>query len=233
MRQTRLIYLLGLQILLTTSIARASETSLKIRGDSSYWDIPNNQMKYIGNAVFSNPNLTIKGDEIIAQKQSNGTDESIEVKGKPAEFNERPSLTQQRTQLSAGNIRYLVNKKIITARNNVQLNQIDANSDSIDITGNQLQINQAKSYRLSVSGSPLTVKITQAGQAPISAQASNLSYNRGTEQFELEGQVTLTSLRETMKAEKVLYNMKTGILQVPKSPNKQVEIIQSKNNNDE
>ena len=232
MKTNKQIASVALLLLLNTSV-NSAETTLKISGDSSYWDIPNNQMKYIGNAVYSDPNLTIKGDEIVAQKSANKTDESIEVKGSPAQFNELQSTSKQRTQLSAKNIQYLVQQQIITAQSNVKLTQVATNNDAIDITGHKMQINQADNYHLAVSGSPLTVRITQQGQAPINAEASSLSYDRSSEQFELTGQVMLNQQSKTMRAEKVLYNMKTGILQVPKSPNKQVEIIQSKNTTNE
>ena len=218
-------------LLATMSLSsQAQQADRKISSDSSFWDLSKNQMKYSGNAVFSSANLTIKGEQIVAQKTPKGGDEAINVSGKPASFTERQPQLQELTQLNAENINYQVNTKLVTASTRVHLLQKNPKAETIEINGDKLTISQKTNYHLSVLGSPLTVTIVQAGQAPISAQAEKLFYDKQNQQFELTSNVILTSMRETMKADKVIYNMATGTLEVPKSPNSQVEIIQSTDN---
>ena len=227
MNQSKRQLYVGLFLLLLTPCVLAEETAFTIKGDSSSWDIPNNQMRYFGNARFSYQNLLIEGNELIARKSVDGNNSIIEVSGEPARFNETQQATDQYTNLNATTIFYFVDAKKITANGNVHLMQKNERQETVDIKGDSLSISQAESYRLSVTGSPLKLSIVRVGQQPIQAQASELHFDKQKETFEMIGSVVLTSLRETMRAEKVLFNMKTGILEVPKSPNSQVEIIQS------
>ena len=60
-----------------------------------------------------------------------------------------------------------------------------------------------------------------------------MTYNQKTEQFELTGNVILSTGRETIKAAKILYNGKTRFLQIPKVEGQQVEMTQTRKEADE
>ncbi|WP_185964492.1 LptA/OstA family protein [Aliikangiella marina] len=219
--------LLGLMMLLVTLPAHSQETR-KITGDSSSWDIANNQMKYFGNAVLTFQNLTLKGDQLIAMRDPQSKRETIIVNGQPASFEDTNQAQQLSTNLQALNIEY--QSETILASQNVHIKQVNERQETIDIKGDKLSWKQSTDFSLSVSGSPLEVAIMQADKSSISAKANQLIYNKQSELFELIGDVIVNSERETLRAEKVIYNMKTRILQVPKSDKRQVEIIQSKAN---
>ena len=205
-----------------------AQESRKIRGDSSSWDIANNQMKYFGNAVLTYQNLVIKGDELVAKSDSIDKQEIIIVTGQPASFQDVDPEQNLSTNLRAYKIQYHSANNTINASQQVHIKQTNERQETINIEGEELSLKQEKNYRLSVSGSPLHITILQADQSSIDAQAEQLFYDKKTEQFELIGSVVVKSERETMKANRVIYNMKTQILQVPKSDKGQVEIIQSK-----
>jgi|GEM_PF-4662762 len=226
--KNNLLTALILVIIFGHSLLYAQQSAYKISGDSSYWDIPNNQMKYTGNAVFTSDRLTISGNQVIAQESAKGKSETIRVSGRPAQFNEKASSNSQSINLTAFEIYYDVASKTIIASEQVHLRQSTNRQETIEIFGDQLNLDQADDYQLAVLGSPLQITIKQDNEEPIKATASQLKFNNKSEQFELLGSVILTNPRGTMTAEKILYDMKTGILQVPKTPNRQVEIIQNK-----
>lgn len=227
LKYTSLVLIIGLFF----SPNLISQDTRKIRGDSSSWDIANNQMKYFGNAELTYQNLKIQGDQIIAKRDSEADTEVILVSGKPALFKDNNPEQNLATNLTALNIRYQAKSNTINASNNVRIKQVNERNETIDIEGEKLSLIQSQNYRLSVSGRPLTVAIKQTDNNSINANANQLFYDKQSEQFELQGNVILKSDRETLTAERVIYNMKTQILQVPKSDKGQVEIIQTRTNN--
>ncbi len=62
----------------------AQPVDWKINSKKASVNYQTNQISYLADAVFSDQNLTINGEEILSQASREKKDEYVEVKGKPA-----------------------------------------------------------------------------------------------------------------------------------------------------
>ncbi|WP_444995046.1 LptA/OstA family protein [Aliikangiella sp. IMCC44359] len=219
-------------LILTIPVAglvSAENKSWKINSDSSTMDITSRKATYIGRAKIRKDNITINGEKITAQKTAEGEFKFFDIIGQPASFHQQINNTSLVNKLSANKINYQLKKKLIFAKEHIRLKKVEQ-AYVIDIVGDELYLNQLSGYHLTVSGKPLTLHINQTDQPPVKVEADKLDYNEKTEIVELTGNVFLSRQQETIKAAKLIYNIKTGILNMPKTSNEQIEIIQSKTN---
>lgn len=209
------------------------KNTFKINGDSSSWDIAKSLMTYSGNANFSYNNLSMSGEKIILQRQSKNShsinkDEVVTVTGQPARLSQLAAVDKDSAQLTSKNIVYQVGSQNISANTQVHLTLVNQLQETLDIKSHSLSLNQQNELKVIAKGSPLKLIVKQHQQAPINAEAKELNFDKKTGIFILNGDVVLTSDTETMKAEKMIYDMNNKKFEMPKSPNKQVEIIQTK-----
>ena len=204
-----------------------AEENFSIKGDSSSWDLPNNRMNYYGNIQFNSANVTISGEQLTAQRSVTNTNEEMHISGSPAQLKQKASALIPASQLSAGSIHYQIAAQRIGASDNVKLVQQDAEQGTVEIQGDSLSLNQASGYQLNVKGAPLRLIITNPDRPQLNASAKHLKYDQKSHRFTLSGGVSLQHQRETLNADVIIYDIQTGILQVPKSSKGQVEIIQS------
>lgn len=204
-------------------------TNWKITSDSASIFHQKNQVSYLANAVFSDQNLTIKGDEILSQAASDKQSEFVEVKGRPAYLTQKNKTKGSTIELWANSVKYQTQSKTITALGQVRFKQHDKTQGTFTLSSDKFVIIQAKGYTLSASGAPLSVSVTKPNEVPIKAKADNLRYTQHTQQLELYGSATLVKQQSSMSAEKIFYNIKTGTLKIPKSPKRQLNLLQNKN----
>lgn len=209
---------------------RNTADTFKINGDSSSWDIAKSLMTYSGNANFAYNNLLMSGEKITLQRKAkkNKKNQVIKVNGHPAKLTQLATPKSDSTKLTSKNIVYQFGSQEILAESDVHLMVTNNLQETLDIKSNFLSLNQENELKVLAKGSPLKLTVKQNQQAPINAQAEELSFDKKTGIFILNGSVVLTSETETMKAEKMIYDMHSKKFEMPKSPNKQVEIIQTK-----
>ena len=215
-----------------------NETTFKISSDSTIQDFANQIIIYKGNALFTTDAISVNGDQIKAFKSKDEI-KKIRITGSLAKLSQYQSALNQLTQLSAQTINYQLDNQIITAEKNITLIQKtteskndseleDKNESYFKAQGQKLNLMPAPQNILTMSGSPLKIVINQPNQTPFNIKANKMTYNQLSQQFELSGNVILSTGRETIKAARILYNGKTQILQLPESQGQRVEMIQAK-----
>lgn len=215
-------------ILLWSKPILSQSTDWKIKSNSADIDYQKNQISYLADAVFSDQNLSIHGDEILSQASSKKQDEYVEVKGRPAYLVQKDDKKLGTVEVWANSVKYQTKSKIITALEQVRFKQKSISQGEFTISGNKFVITQAKQYELFATGTPLTVSIKKTGEAAINAKANELRYQQQTQELELIGAVTLIRQRSNMTAEKIFYNIHTGTLRIPKSSKRQLNLVQKK-----
>jgi lipopolysaccharide transport protein LptA len=214
----------------------AQETNFKISSDSSTIDLTNKIMTYKGNTIFTSDEISITGDELSVFKKEDDS-RNLKVLGSPVKLLQNSASLSQIIELYAENIEYNLSKKDIWAKNKITLNQktIDAlipkNNRFFKVLADELSFSSDSQGVIKMKGSPLQVSISQNQQSPLTATANELLYDQKTQAFELIGNVFLSTERDTIRAEKILYDGK--IIQIPESQNQPVQMTQTiKDSND-
>lgn len=229
-----LFFILLLSISITTT---AQTTWFKIESDSSSVDFNNHIMIYSGRASFKTETISISGDEIKSYK-TQGEHHKVQITGSLAKLTEYIPELKQLTQLFAATINYQLTDKTITAEKNIVLIQKITNTPDITeientshnyfkVEGDNLNFSPAPQNILKITGHPLQITINLTEQEQLIASANKMLYYPKTQQFELSGNVILTTGRNEFKANKILYNTKTRSLQIPESKGHRVEMIQN------
>ncbi len=206
----------------------AQPVDWKINSKKASVNYQTNQISYLADAVFSDQNLTINGEEILSQASREKKDEYVEVKGKPAYLIRKDQNNSGTIELWANSVKYQTQSKTITASKKVRFHQKSKLYGEFTISGESFVITQDKHYQLAATGSPVSVSIKQMGEVPINAEAKKLLYKQQTQELELTGAVTLIRQQSKMTAEKILYNVKTQTLRIPKSSKRQLNLLQNK-----
>ena len=81
---------------------------------------------------------------------------------------------------------------------------------------------------MTATGSPLEFYYKQNDAEAIHAQAGHIEFNSEKGQVVLKEAVQFNLASDTVKAEKILYNIKTDVWEIPKIENKRIEIIKRK-----
>jgi lipopolysaccharide export system protein LptA len=214
----------------------------KISGDSSTIDLQNQQIIYRGNASFISHNISIKGDLIKANQDSQS--KTIEVQGKPALLKQSQNNKSddesnlQSFKLTALKVTYSLLNNQLAAEQQVELTLTEQQSlsnsttESIQISAHKMFSQQKNKLILIFQGSPLTLTINQANQSAMTAQAEHLSFDQQNNQLELTGNVVVTTGSEIIKAEKLRYNSLTQLIEIPQGA-KPVQMSQPKEANNE
>ncbi|TQV89788.1 LptA/OstA family protein [Aliikangiella coralliicola] len=217
---------IGLLLFFQSNTAVSRESDWGITSESSVFDLANRVLRYTGNAKFTSENVRVAGNQIETNSKNRGETESIKISGHPAHFTfNDPS--NKKIDFTAENINYVLKTESINARGNIELNLRENANNQVKISSQKLSFASLPSGLLTAYGNPLEVTISQP-ESTLKATASELVYNQKTQQFELTGKVKLTTERETIKAHKIHYNGETRVMQIPKSPNQQVEMTQNK-----
>jgi len=222
-----------------TCTANSQQKEWQIKSESAYSE--NHTFIYSGNAIFTIGDLLIRGDEIKVYKSAQGKTRLIQISGNPATLlrhkkssaqaseEQSPAMQTavvQTIELSAKVIKYQLDNRHITANEQVTLIQKNSPDNLFKVAGEQLSLPGNSHDLLEISGKPIEITISQPRQLPLKALADKMNYNQQTLQFEIVGNVQLSTGRDKIKAQKILYNSRTRALQIPKSPNHQVEMTQ-------
>ncbi|MGX5174730.1 LptA/OstA family protein [Aliikangiella sp. IMCC44653] len=205
-----------------------ANTNFKITSDSLNGNMKNNVMEYLGNAQLLHENNQINGDKIIAFNAKNSANKQVEIHGSPAILMQTPKAPMPERKLFANKINYVESTKAIEAWHNVVMIQKENNTKNLKIQGTHLTSTQSPEFELKVQGTPLELNITQQGAMEIHAKAKELTYAEQTKTITLIGDVVLTNQQETIRAQKVIYQIDNGQIEIPKMSTGRVEIIQKK-----
>ena len=228
------------QLYCPTLVDAAEKTAFKISSDSSKHDFANQIIIYKGNAIFTTDSTSVSGEEIRAYNSAQEL-KNIRVTGQVAKLSQYQQNLKQLTQLSANTINYQLENNLIKASNNITITQRTAsntnwktskndNSSENHFTaqGQTLELQSSPLNILTMSGNPLQLTISQPNQATLTIEANEMTYNQLSQQFELVGDVTVSTGRDNIKTAKVFYNGKTRVLQLPETQGQRVEMTQTK-----
>ncbi len=222
-------YLFIVWLLLIPVTTYSQQSDWKITSDSSALDIANQVYKWKGNAVFTDQELFISGDEIKEHKSAQGETRLIHITGNPVKLVLNQKSQAREIKLSANMIEYQLDNKHITADRNVLLVHKNTEDDYFEVKGDYLSLPFSPEELMEIKGSQMEVKINQPEQRPLQANANELNYTQKSFQFEIIGDVHLTTGRDNIKAQKILYNSQTRVIQIPKNEEQQAEMTQRVN----
>lgn len=142
-RLTQQLILTPVIIFLLCSHALALDSDLSqmidIQADSAFHDEKNGLTIYQGNVSLQQGTLKIKAQKITINTNKDGDISILTAQGKPAKFEQKPSLDQEIVYGRANLISYELLKEKISLQGNAHIKQGQAelNSDSITYLANQ------------------------------------------------------------------------------------------------
>ncbi|WP_196141138.1 LptA/OstA family protein [Aliikangiella sp. G2MR2-5] len=203
----------------------------KITSDSSKFDLNSNRVYYMGNALFTNNLFSISGEKIIAQKNSAQDTSQIEVEGNFAQVLRKKGVDGNQLNFSAKRIKYeMLNKKMLGEELvSLEINTIEGNH--FQLQGERLEMLEIPTGDLNLKGRPLTLTISPGDGQKLTATAEILNYTQKQQVFELVGNVQLKTSRETIKADRLFYDAKNKLIDIPRSQKQQEMVQRVKSNN--
>ena len=207
-----------------TSFVYGAETKWSMDGDSAKHDLGKKIFRYHGNARFENDLYLIQGESLESIQPGNLNKRQVTITGLPAKV-VRKSDEQGKLTLSAEEINFQAKSKNLNATRNIVLNLKNIDG-SLKLEGENLLIKDSAKGLISVEGAPGKLVLMQSDGSTIDATALKIEFEQSSQIFTLHGNVVLKTERESISAAKIIYDMKNKTLEIPKVPNKRVEMIQ-------
>jgi len=204
--------------------------NITLNSDSSELDGKTGIFKHCGNAILTQPGISLVADCLIGKKSKNGSYEFIAAQGKPARLIQTSLVKNDTLKVSANLIEYKVPKQQFNIIENAELKILSNDIDSIEIKANRIQLdNKIPDNRdITATGKPLKIELIKLGKTDLKAEAEKLHFNTRSSELELSDDVVAHLELGQISAGVFKYNSETKISSFKKSEDQQVEIIQKK-----
>ncbi len=227
-----------------------TKSPIVLKSDHSKINGKTGVFEHCGHAILVQGNLTLTADCLVGKKSKGGAYDFIIAKGNPATLIQKKPVNQEVLFVQGNSIKYSIqseqfhingkaNLKLSNNKsskksnsqqhNKAKLNQLEILADKINlINHHQLNNHNIVSREVFAFGKPLYIELIKSGKTDLKATSNKLIFNTQTSNLKLFENVIANLKLGQISAGVFEYNSKTQISSFEKSPNQQVEIIQTK-----
>lgn len=212
--------------LMSAHVNAVAPVSTRLHSESMDLDGLTGKHKYQGNALLTQDNMRIAGDEMSINQDKEGKITTAHFTGKPVRLEHTDPLTGAISIATANDIHVDNVTGVISLRGDAHLSQKEAAiKRELNLHANSIQLTQINRQLqdLKALGSPSTFSQTRGEELPVNGQANALSYDGNKQYLILDGAAKLQRGQSTLEHSVIEYD---GINQRTLAPKREGQQIQ-------
>ena len=223
-------------LLMSVSTNAAAPVSTRLHSESMDLDGLTGKHKYQGNALLTQDNMRIAGDEMSINQDKEGKITTAHFVGNPVRLEHTDPLTGAVSVATAKDIHFDNLTGLISLRGEAQLSQKEeALKRELHLRADSIQLKQIdrQLQDLKALGTPSTFSQTRGEELPINGQANALSYDGNKQYLILDGAAKLQRGQSTLEHSVIEYDGVNQRTLAPKRDGQQIqfELIQEPKQN--